>query len=324
MAMDLRPLSLGELLDRSFSLYRRHFWTFVAIMALPSVFAMCVGVTMQLMQETMARATLQGSEPDFQQIGWMLAIGGGAMLLMFLGYWIAYMVALGATTQALSEVYLGRAVTAAAAYAAVRRRTGGLILLLLLIWVRIIGIALLVAGLGGGLLAVVAVSTGAAAVVGGLLVVGMMLAAGLFTAFLMLRYSLAVPALVLEGLTGRGAIARSVDLSRGNLGRIVVLVIFATIVVYATALIFQGPFMVAAVMAGAETRAAFWLNLAGAVTGAVAGAISGPLMMIALALLYYDARVRQEGLDLHIMMDALGTPQGPPQPPAPSRSVVPG
>ena len=34
-ATDLRPLSLGELLDRTFSYYRKHFLLFVGIMALP-------------------------------------------------------------------------------------------------------------------------------------------------------------------------------------------------------------------------------------------------------------------------------------------------
>ena len=34
-ALDLRPLSLGELLDRTFFLYRRHFLLFIGIAAVP-------------------------------------------------------------------------------------------------------------------------------------------------------------------------------------------------------------------------------------------------------------------------------------------------
>lgn len=33
---ELRPLSLGELLDRTFTLYRNNFWLFVGIMAVPA------------------------------------------------------------------------------------------------------------------------------------------------------------------------------------------------------------------------------------------------------------------------------------------------
>jgi hypothetical protein len=32
---ELRPLSLGELLDRAFLLYRRNFWLFAGIMVIP-------------------------------------------------------------------------------------------------------------------------------------------------------------------------------------------------------------------------------------------------------------------------------------------------
>ena len=38
-ATELRPLSLGELMDRTFRLYRQHFWLFVGIMAIPSAFS---------------------------------------------------------------------------------------------------------------------------------------------------------------------------------------------------------------------------------------------------------------------------------------------
>lgn len=36
-ALDLRPLSLGEILDRAFSLYRNHFLLFVGIAAIPQL-----------------------------------------------------------------------------------------------------------------------------------------------------------------------------------------------------------------------------------------------------------------------------------------------
>ena len=39
-ALDLRPLSLGEILDRSFSLYRENFWLFVGIVAIPHLFTL--------------------------------------------------------------------------------------------------------------------------------------------------------------------------------------------------------------------------------------------------------------------------------------------
>jgi hypothetical protein len=53
---DLHPLSLGELLDRTFTYYRRHFWTLVGIMAIPQVLIVAVNVLLQSFQPCTWRA----------------------------------------------------------------------------------------------------------------------------------------------------------------------------------------------------------------------------------------------------------------------------
>ena len=61
MTTALRPLSTGELLDRTFSLYRSHFGLFIGIFALPHliVFAFqCVGVALQNPANLMANIFL--------------------------------------------------------------------------------------------------------------------------------------------------------------------------------------------------------------------------------------------------------------------------
>ncbi len=40
----LRPLTLGEILDRTTRLYRHNFWTFVGVAAVPMVAAFAVAV----------------------------------------------------------------------------------------------------------------------------------------------------------------------------------------------------------------------------------------------------------------------------------------
>lgn len=42
--LDLRPLSLGEVLDRTFSLYRRHFPVFMGIAAIPHLLTLALGL----------------------------------------------------------------------------------------------------------------------------------------------------------------------------------------------------------------------------------------------------------------------------------------
>ena len=57
--------------------------------------------------------------------------------------------------------------------------------------------------------------------------------------------------------------------------------------------------------AGLETWTGFWLNTFGAVLGTVATTVTSPLLVIGLALIYYDARIREEGFDLEVMIAAL-------------------
>jgi hypothetical protein len=43
-------------------------------------------------------------------------------------------------------------------------------------------------------------------------------------------------------------------------------------------------------------------SLAGAVAGSIGNAVTGPIMIVALAVFYYDVRIRKEGLDLQMMV----------------------
>src|SRR5512132_389645 len=112
MALDLRPLTLGELLDRAFSLYRRHFRLFVGLMVIPALFTMVFAVASELLQ-LMARPEAAGSlaNADPMALAGMFIGGGIAFVVMFLAYLVAYAVTLGATTVAVSELYAGREAT---------------------------------------------------------------------------------------------------------------------------------------------------------------------------------------------------------------------
>jgi hypothetical protein len=53
--LDLRPLSLGEILDRTFSLYRQHFLLFLGLAGIPQVFVLAI---------RLAQITLQQESPS--------------------------------------------------------------------------------------------------------------------------------------------------------------------------------------------------------------------------------------------------------------------
>ena len=103
MTTEPRPMTLGELLDRTFSYYRANLWTFVGIMLIPQLvlvlsIIMCVGL--------MPLALLRPSVA-------LMVVGVTAAVALF---FIVYAAAYGATTFAVSEIHLGHPITVRVAY----------------------------------------------------------------------------------------------------------------------------------------------------------------------------------------------------------------
>jgi hypothetical protein len=316
MAYDLRPLSLAELLDRAFTLYRRHFWIFVGIMAPPSLAMLIFQAASQFLQAMAARTPNQ-PRPEFM-IAAAVGLVTGAILALLV-YWIAYALALGATTLAVSEVYSGRTPSIAGAYSATRGKLGRLTWLTFLIGIRFFGVAFAV--VVGGALSAMAMAF-ISPIFSGVVFVLTVALAMVACFWMLVRYAVSVPAAVLEENTASESITRSIYLTRGSLLRVIVLFVFTMIVTYAAFAIFQVPFLVAAMMAGPETTIGFWLNMLGVVTGSIASALTGPLAVVAMVVLYYDVRIRKEGLDLELLVAGLRQPA--PAAGASSSAVLPG
>lgn len=295
--MDLRPLSIGELFDRAFVLYRRHFWLFVGITAVPGVFAL----VLTLINTAIQNPALQGLDPESAEfeaamMGMMLAFAGLMAVLAI--YFVVYMIALGATTFAVSEVYLGRTASISQVYGRMKGRIGALLWLLFLVGVRIFGLWMLA-------MVVFGMATAIHPILGGIVGLGAILVTALLSGFMMLRWGVSVPALVLEGLPARMSLKRSIELTRGRLGRVFLLGLCSTMVTYGALALFQMPLVGLAMYVGLDTWAGFSLNAAGAVLGTVATTLTSPFLIIGLALIYYDARIREEGFDLEVMLTAL-------------------
>jgi len=306
MAFELRPLTLAELLDRSFSTYKHHLWLFAGIMAAPASVGLLYAMVMQVLQFTvLAPDPAPSGRPTPEQAALVMAPVAIGAILFLVVYMVLYAFALGATTIAVAHLYRDRMVTVAAAYREVRRHVPRLVLTMLLAAVRIAAVwfgLMTAAFLVGIALAFIAPILTPVVVVIGFVV-------SVVPAFYMgIRYGMAVPAVVLEDLGPARALARSVELTEGHRGRVFLLILCAMVITYAAALLLQGPFMMAAVVAGPESVTAFVLMLFGAVLGSLGGMFSGPIMIIGLAMLYYDLRIRKEALDLQMMLEALDAP----------------
>ena len=113
---ELRPLSLGELLDRTFTLYRRHFWVFVGIMAVPA----SIGIPANYLILHFESGTLfTAGPPTLPSPGLILGFLAGYCAFFVLAL-VVYSVAVAAVTHAVSEAYLGRQSTVRDSYRSIR------------------------------------------------------------------------------------------------------------------------------------------------------------------------------------------------------------
>jgi hypothetical protein len=114
MVTVLRPLSTGELLDRTFSLYRSHFVLFLGIFALPHLAVLafqCVAAVVQT----------PGLQP-FQMFTTLTWTWGAIVLSM-----VATAAAHAATVISVSQVYLDRSAGILDSFSKVKGQIGGVI-----------------------------------------------------------------------------------------------------------------------------------------------------------------------------------------------------
>jgi hypothetical protein len=315
---ELRPLSLGELLDRAFTIYRGNFWVFAGIMAIPAALGIPITFFVLRFDTTMFANPAAPVAPSPQAV---LGFAGLYFAFAIIST-IVYSVVAGAMTFAVSESYLGRRSTIAAAYKSIRGKVWRLFGVALNIILRLIGIAILVTLVVGGVgilligataVASRAVATGTPASVIGVVIVLMALALyGLILAtmvYLALRYAVAIPALTLENLGVLPSIRRSVRLTKGRRGHVFVAMLLAFIISLVGSMVFYMPFYIPSMIMMARDHAVpTWLSLASSVFAALGSCVTSPILMIVLVLCYYDTRVRKEAFDLQFMMASLDRP----------------
>ena len=118
-------------------------------------------------------------------------------------------------------------------------------------------------------------------------------------------WSVAVPAVMIEGLSSIEALRRSFRLVRGQWWRVFGIWAVVVLVTIGLAFISSIPFMVGDAVAGlggADTLGSAMLALDGIVVPVVAL----PVPAIAGTLLYYDLRVRKEGFDMDSLSSEMG------------------
>jgi hypothetical protein len=293
-AYALRPLSTGEVLDRTFSVYRAHFWLFAGLASLEGSFSLILNAVQLLVRHVMLL------HHGFRVATLEQQVSGVVMLLLMLP---VSAVVYAASVFALCEVYLGRGITAKEAVQATIGR-----------WARYVGIGVwqgwsalwvftIVALPAVILITVVprfshASSLGLAAVGGFLFFVGF-IGGGVYGVIAYIRNSLAVPAALMEQTGVRASMRRSKTLAAGTKGRIFVVLLIA-VALYVVAGTIESPMII--FIARTPRQEHVVAQAVMLLIGFVAHTLVSPVALIGLTLVYFDQRVRMEGFDLLMML----------------------
>ncbi|MFE0796426.1 glycerophosphoryl diester phosphodiesterase membrane domain-containing protein [Streptomyces mutabilis] len=312
----LRPLGVGEILDGAVSTMRTYWRTVLGISLTVAVFTEIIVVLLQgLVLDDVGSEALNDPDATLSELGDAMAdttINSGVIFLIAL---IGTVLATALLTTVTSRAVLGRSVTIGEAWRDARpqvARLFGLIVLLLLIVAGIVTVGmapgLIVAAAGGG-------GAGVALAVLG------MLASGVVAVWLMVRFSLASPALMLEKQGIKKAMGRSTKLVRGSWWRVFGIQLLATIIanVVASIIVIPFAFLAAALSGGGVggflegTGGLGWTFLIVSGIGSVIGSmITFPITAGVTVLLYIDQRIRREALDLELARAAGAQGRGAP------------
>lgn len=289
MSAELRPSSLGEILDRTAHMYRSHFLLYFGISAVASATVLIPRLIGLLVLSHVAR----GNQSRFMVYG---AAINGCMSLLYL---VPMALAMAATVHAVSADLLGKSATIVQAYTAVWRRWHRYVLVLVVSYLYAFSPLFALLGIFVAVAAAMGRSESRSLMIGVFVLFFLVaLAASLWWA---LRWSLAISAMVIEDLKVHRSMRRSSVLTLGARGRIFVMVLLVFAVVMVISYAIQVPMMVLLVMSKGR------LTLATQILSALGVFLSSsfvvPIWSIALTLFYYDQRVRKEGYDVEWLME---------------------
>ncbi len=301
-SFDLRPLGIGEIVDRAVTIFVRNFVMFCIIAAFVTIPVAIAGyfaalgsagalesILKQVQHPTPASQAFPAIAP------WYFLVIVASLLLTPFMY-----VAIGS---AVGQLYASRTSDWKEAYAVALRHAGAILMLVLtavFVYIAVVLGGAIVFGIGGGIAAVVVQVQPA---VGILLIVLLLPLALAYVIVFMLCYlamALAFQAIGIEEMSFGSALRASFArvFNRRELGRSALI-----------CLVFVALEIALMLLSGAVSLAlgATHQLLIVQVFQAVLSLIATGFMGVLIAVYYYDVRIRFEGLDLHAQIDALQT-----------------
>lgn len=273
--LPLHPMTLGDILDGSFKLFKANARTvllIVAVIYLPlqvvSAFSMRdtigVGLFNILNDPSVTSTELDSTQQDVGQIVVQLIAAGMSLL--------ATPFIAGAIARVVGGSYLGEEVGPAEALKSSGRKFGPLLGSFILVH--------LVEGVG-------------------------LLACCIGALFVMPMFVMVAPAIVVEDLGPIEAMRRSWRLTKNRYWQVLGIALLSGFIANALGSILSQIPTLAAMFVGGPFA---WVIVA--LAGVVASMLSAPIVTIVATLVYFDARIRNEAFDLHVMANELHSTSG--------------
>ncbi len=285
----LRPLSVADLIDEIFRLYRRNFallFGLTAVVWLPASVLFALGFAI------VGRASTRIAPLEISD----LATGVAVLLVGAAIGIVTFPLLVGATTHAVAERHLDRATTVGEAVRAAVRAFWRLVAGYFIVGLAAVGAvtALAVGGIAAGVLV--------GGVAGVILAILIAAAATVASVWIVVTWALLPQAVVLEGAGVFPALGRSAGLVNGARWRVIGLNFLLGMI---GVVLFSIPSAFVSVILAPlpiPQNASFALAQ---VVAALAQAVYYPVQLGTMTLLYFDLRVRREGLDLALAAQRL-------------------
>ncbi|MFE3875037.1 hypothetical protein ACFXPX_11640 [Kitasatospora sp. NPDC059146] len=291
----LRPLSIGELLDGAVTTVRRNWRTALTL-------SLGIAVVDQA-GAFVAKLLVKGRTGASTQLLTLLATMPLSLLLDAL--------AVALLTIVVSRAVLGRPVTAGDAWRDARPRLLQLLGLTVLTTLMSVGVVLL------GFTPLIGYTAGGSDTPG---TAALLFLVGVLTVpvglWLLIRYSMAAPALMLEKQGVVTALSRSRRLARGSWWRILGIVLLSRVLAGIVGVTLAIPFRFLGLVLGLGSmdrlgdtaHESVGMMVLTALAGIIASALTTPFLAAVGVLVYIDQRIRREALDIELAR-AAGLPE---------------
>jgi Membrane domain of glycerophosphoryl diester phosphodiesterase len=260
----LRPLSVGEILDAGFRLFRHRFGTLVGCIVVPIVplyilGTIIVGSTDPTAFDVNAPVDNSGAAVAGRAIDQLLSSVAAAL-------------AVAACFKAISAAYLGER----AGVGDSLRYAAGRFLPLIVAYIVMV-----------------------------IILIPAFIALVIPFIWLSVKFSMAFPALVCEKAGPFKSIGRSWELTKDNWWRVFGTLVVVVVLLFVITLALGG--VLGAVLLSSDSMSEVAFAVLTTLIGLLIAAITYPLVAAVVTVLYYDLRVRNEGFDLHLLAQGVGT-----------------